>query len=58
MCKSIRGKEHYMPIQKEFFEFTDRLTGKNKERLPQRNSTPAVEDISDKLKEDFGKSPV
>lgn len=49
-------KEHYMPFQKEFFEFIDRLLGKDKEQLPQRSVAPIIEDISDKLKEDFGKA--
>lgn len=49
-------KEHYMPFEKEFFEFIDRLLNKDKEQLPQRSVAPIIEDISDKLKEDFGKA--
>lgn len=49
-------KEHYMPFQKEFFEFIDRLLGKDKEQLPQNSVPPAIEDISEKLKEEFGKA--
>ncbi len=44
-----------MPYEKEFFEFIDRLLNKDKEQLPQRSVAPIIEDISDKLKEDFGK---
>lgn len=51
-------KEHYMPFEKEFFEFIDRLLGKDKEQLPQRSVAPAIEDISEKLKEDFGRAIV
>lgn len=53
-------KEHYMPFEKEFFEFIDRLLNKDKEQLPPRSAArsvaPVIEDISDKLKEDFGKA--
>ncbi len=47
-------KEHYLPINQQFFEFIDKLIGNNDEPLPQNSAVPPIEDVSKKLKDDFG----
>ncbi len=47
-------KEHYLPLQKQFLEFLDKLFKSSNEDIPQNIANPPIEDISEKLKEDFG----
>ena len=47
-------KEQYLPINRKFFEFISELLGNNDEQIPQRSVAPVIEDVSEKLKEDFG----
>ncbi len=47
-------KEHYLPINQQFFEFIDKLIGNSDERFPQNGAVPPIEDASERLKEDFG----
>lgn len=47
-------KEHYLPLQKQFFEFLDKLFKNDYEEIPQNIVNPPIEDVSEKLKEDFG----
>ena len=46
-------KEHFLPLQKQFLELIDKLF-KNDEEFPRNTVNPQIEDISEKLKEDFG----
>lgn len=47
-------KELYLPLQKQFFELLDKLFKSNNEDILQHTVNPPIEDISEKLKEDFG----
>lgn len=47
-------KEHFLPINQRFFEFISELIGNSDAQPPQSSIIPAVEDCSEKLKEDFG----
>ncbi len=46
-------KEHFLPLQKQFLELIEKLF-KNDDDTPQNIVNPHIEDISEKLKEDFG----
>ena len=48
-------KEQYLPFHEQYFKFIDELIGNEIEELPQNTTVPPIEDISAKLKEDFGK---
>lgn len=47
-------KEQYLPLQKQFIELLDKLFKSSNEGIPQNIANPPIEDISEKLKEDFG----
>lgn len=47
-------KEHYMPINRQFFEFIGELIGNDDEQPTQSGIIHNIEDCSEKLKEDFG----
>ncbi len=47
-------KEHYLPLQKQFLELLDKLFKNSNEYVPRDIANPPIEDVSDKLKEDFG----
>lgn len=47
-------KEHYLPLQKQFFELLDKLFNSSDEDISRNITEPPIEDISEKLKEDFG----
>ncbi len=46
-------KEHYLPLQKQFLELLDKLFKNSNEDIPQNIVNPPIEDVSEKLKEDF-----
>lgn len=46
-------KEHFLPLQKQFLELIEKLF-KNDDETSQSAVNPRIEDISEKLKEDFG----
>lgn len=46
-------KEHYLPLQKQFFELLEKLFNNSDEDISQNVINPPIEDISEKLKEDF-----
>ncbi len=48
-------KEHYLPLNQQFFEFIDELIRSEDEQPQQNSAVPPIEDASEKLKEDFGK---
>lgn len=50
--------DRYLPFQKEFFEMIDRLIQKDRETepLPWERVIPAVTDVSERLREDFGEA--
>ncbi len=47
-------KEHYLPLQKQFLELLDKLFKNSNEDVSQNIAEPPIEDVSEKLKEDFG----
>lgn len=47
-------KEHYLPLQKQFSELLDKLFKNSNEDVPRNIVNPPIEDVSEKLKEDFG----
>lgn len=46
-------KENYLPLQKQFLELIEKLFKNSDEDIPQNVANPPIEDISEKLKEDF-----
>lgn len=47
-------KEHYLPLQKQFLELLDKIFKNSNEDVPRNIVNPPIEDVSEKLKEDFG----
>lgn len=47
-------KQHYLPYSQRFFDFIDKLLGREVEDVPQENIVPNIQDCSDRLAEDFG----
>ncbi len=47
-------KEHYLPLQKQFFELLDKLFKNSNEYIPQNIVNLPIEDVSEKLNENFG----
>lgn len=47
-------KDNYLPLQKQFLELLDKLFNSGDEDISRNITEPPIEDISQKLKEDFG----
>lgn len=47
-------KEHYLPLQRDFLDMLEKLFGNDEEFLPDSGAVPPIEDVSEKMKEDFG----
>lgn len=51
-------KEQFLPLQKDFLDMLEKLFDNDEELLPDSGAVPAIEDASEKLKEDFGRNAV
>ncbi len=49
-------KEHFLPLQRDFLDLLEKLFNNEEEVLPDSGAIPAIEDATEKLKEDFGRN--